>query len=74
MVYLDVHSQGRTRGEAQRNLADVLEVLRESRSVPAAEARALETVIAKGDIELTGPLPFMLASTPAPAGAVISAA
>jgi predicted RNase H-like HicB family nuclease len=74
---LDVHSQGRTRDQAQRNLVDALtsfliscydrgtldEVLREAGFVPVAEAKAPETVLAKGDIELTVPLPFVIESS-----------
>jgi predicted RNase H-like HicB family nuclease len=71
---LDVHSQGHTRNEAERNLVDALssfliscyeratleEVLREAGFVPVAEARAPETVLAKRDIELTVQLPFVI--------------
>jgi predicted RNase H-like HicB family nuclease len=71
---LDVYSQGHTRGEAEHNL-DALtsfliscyergtldEVLREAAFVPVAEAP--ETVLAKGDIELTVPLPFVIESS-----------
>jgi predicted RNase H-like HicB family nuclease len=74
---LDVHSQGHTRDEAERNLVDALtsfliscyergtldEVLREAGFVPVAEAEAPETVLAKGDIELTFPLPFVIDSS-----------
>jgi hypothetical protein len=74
---LDVHSQGHTRDEAERNLVDALasfpiscyergtldEVLREAGFVPVAEAKAPETVLAKGDIELTVPLPFVIDSS-----------
>ena len=78
---LDVHSQGHTRDEAERNLIDALtsflircyergtldEVLREAGFVPVAEARTAETVLAKGDIELTVPLPFVIESSRASA-------
>jgi predicted RNase H-like HicB family nuclease len=74
---LDVHSQGHTRDEAERNLVDALtsfliscyergtldEVLREAGFVPVAEAEAPETFLAKGDIELTFPLPFVIDSS-----------
>jgi predicted RNase H-like HicB family nuclease len=74
---LDVHSQGHTRDEAERNLVDALtsfliscyergtldEVLREAGFVPVAEAEAPETVLAKGDIELTFPLSFVIDSS-----------
>ncbi len=81
---LDVHSQGRTRGEAERNLVDALasfliscyergtldEVLREAGFVPVAETRAPETALAKSDIELTVPLPFVIESRRARAAAI----
>ncbi len=81
---LDVHSQGRTRDEAERNLVDALasfliscyergtldDVLREAGFVPVAEARALDTALAKGEIELTVPLPFVIESGRARAAAV----
>jgi predicted RNase H-like HicB family nuclease len=71
---LDVHSQGHAREEAERNLVDALssfliscyergtleEVLRDAGFVPVAEARGPETLLAKGDIELTAPLPFVI--------------
>lgn len=74
---LDVHSQGHTREEAQRNLVDALvsfmiscyergtldEVLRDAGFVPVAEANAPETVLGKADIELTVPLPFVIESS-----------
>jgi hypothetical protein len=39
------------------------EVLRDAGFVPVAEARAPETVLAKGDVELTVPLPFVIQSS-----------
>jgi predicted RNase H-like HicB family nuclease len=74
---LDVHSQGHTRDEAEHNLVDALaafliscyergtlgQVLRDCGFVPVAEARAPETVLRKGDIELTVPLPFVIESS-----------
>ena len=68
---LDVHSQGHSRDEAEYNLVDALasfliscdergtlgQVLRDCGFVPVAEAPAPETVLRKGDIELTVPLP-----------------
>ncbi|MFZ1120065.1 MAG: hypothetical protein WAN81_07510 [Candidatus Binataceae bacterium] len=74
---LDVHPQGHTRNEAEHNLVDALasflmscyergtlgEVLRDAGFVPVAEERAPETVLAKGDIELTVPLAFVIESS-----------
>jgi predicted RNase H-like HicB family nuclease len=74
---LDVHSQGHTRDEAERNLVDALasfliscyergtlgEVLRDAGFIPAAEAQAPETALGKGDIELIVPLPFVIESS-----------
>jgi predicted RNase H-like HicB family nuclease len=80
---LDVHSQGHTSDEAQRNLVDALssfliscyergtldEVLRDAGFVPVADTRAPETVLGKTDIELTVPLPFVIESSRARAAA-----
>jgi predicted RNase H-like HicB family nuclease len=74
---LDIYSQGHTRDEAERNLVDALasfliscyergtldEALREAGFVPVPEARAPETALPKGDIEITVPLPFVIESS-----------
>jgi predicted RNase H-like HicB family nuclease len=74
---LDVHSQGHSRDEAERNLVDALasfliscyergtlgEVLRDAGFGPVAEAQAPETGLPRGDIELTVPLPFVIESS-----------
>jgi predicted RNase H-like HicB family nuclease len=72
---LDVHSQGRTRGEAERNLEDALAtfllscyergtleiVLREAGFVPAVGRQPKMKSAGRGRREVTVPLPFSIA-------------
>jgi predicted RNase H-like HicB family nuclease len=74
---LDVHSQGHTSKEAERNLIDALasfliscyergtldEVLRDSGFVPISGSQGGETTLPKNSIELTVPLPFVIDSS-----------
>jgi predicted RNase H-like HicB family nuclease len=71
---LDVHSQGHTREQAERNLKDALAtfllscyergtletVLREAGFVPAAGSRPKSKTAARGRKEVTVPLPFSI--------------
>jgi len=80
---LDVHSQGRTRQEAEHNLVDALAsflvscyergtldtVLKESGFVPASEREASRKATPRGSVPLRVPVPFVI-----PGGRVRAAA
>src|SRR5216684_3839778 len=75
--FLDVHSQGHTRGQAESNLRDALAtfliscyergtsdaVLRESGFVPADARKSRNQTLPKGTTEIMVPLPFAIAPT-----------
>jgi len=79
---LDVHSQGKTRQEAERNLVDALasfliscyergtlgDVLRESGFVPVS-GRKSDTSLPRGSVPLRVPVPFVIESGRARAAA-----
>ena len=73
---LDVHSQGRTKDEAERNLVDALTsffiscyergtldaVLHDAGFVPVMEPRATRPHVDNGAISVSVPVPFVIAS------------
>lgn len=71
---LDVHSQGKTKQEAERNLVNALasfliscfergtldEVLKESGFVPSVDREKSNTSLPKGSVALRVPVPFVI--------------